>query len=451
MRILDYSKSKDQKAIGKLMRREALVSLRGAGSRSALTKKVFGKSLSPEQAVDKIISEVRQKGDSALFAYTRKLDGFAVTKSNVQVTQAEIRKALQTVPKVLMESLRVAIKQIRAFHENEKPKDWIKKNQDVNWWQRWTALDQVGVYVPGGLAVYPSSVLMNVIPAKVAGVQKIVMVTPVKKTGQVDPVILAAAHLAGVSQIFKIGGAQAIAALAYGTQTVPAVDKITGPGNLFVALAKRKVFGQVGIDGFAGPSEVLILSDGTVSPAWVAADILAQAEHDEMASCLLVTSSLKLAKEVSEEVESQLELLSRRQTASDSLKSRGAILLVKNKAQALEAANRFAAEHLEILAKNPKPWLKGLRHAGAVFVGPLSPVAFGDFTAGTNHILPTSGTARFASGLSVYDFLKRTNVLEVKGPGVRKLGRPTVLLAEQEGLTGHAQSVLFRMAAGRKP
>ncbi len=451
MRILNYSSAKDQKAIGKLMRREALVSIQGAGSRSALTKKVFSKSLSPDQAVDHIIREVRHQGDTALFSYTRQFDGFAAKASNVQVTKAEIKQALKVVPKVLMDSLRVAIKQIRTFHEKEKPQDWVEKTKEVNWWQRWTALDQVGVYVPGGLAVYPSSVLMNVIPARVAGVKKVIMVTPVKKEGRVDSVILAAAHLAGVDKIFKIGGAQAVAALAYGTQTVPSVDKITGPGNLFVALAKRKVFGQVGIDGFAGPSEVLILADGTVSPAWVAADLLAQAEHDEMASCLLVTQSLKYAKEVSKEIELQIELLSRRQTASDSLKSRGAILLVKTKAQGLDAANRFAAEHLEILAKDPNPWFKGLKHAGAVFVGPLSPVAFGDFTAGTNHILPTSGTARFASGLSVYDFMKRTNVLEVKAEGVRKLGPPTVFLAEQEGLTGHAQSVLFRMGAGTKP
>lgn len=451
MRILYYSNPKDQKAVGKLMRREAIVPIRGAGTRLALTQKVFGRALSPDQAVDRVLEDVRRKGDAALFAYTRKLDGFAATASNVKVTRAEIQKAVKSVPPVLIESLRVAIELIRAFHEKEKPRDWVQKNARVNWWQRWTALDQVGVYVPGGLAVYPSSVLMNVIPAKVAGVEKIVMVTPVKKGGQVDPVILAAAHLAGVDRIFKVGGAQAVAALAYGTKTIPAVDKITGPGNLFVALAKRKVFGQVGIDGFAGPSEVLILSDGTVSPAWVAADILAQAEHDEMASCLLVTESKKLATEVSKEVELQLELLSRRQVASDSLQSRGAILLVKNRAQALEAANRFAAEHLEILAKDPNPWFRGIKHAGAIFVGPLSPVAFGDFTAGTNHILPTSGTARFASGLSVYDFMKRTNVLEVKAEGVRKLGRPTVFLAEQEGLTGHAQSVLFRMGARKKP
>ncbi|HET9869516.1 MAG TPA: histidinol dehydrogenase [bacterium] len=451
MRILNYSNPKDQKTVAKLMRREALVAIRGAGSRSALTRKVFGKALSPDQAVDQILKAVRDKGDAALFSYTRKLDGFAASKANVQVTPEEIRRALKGVPKLLLDSLKTAITQIRAFHEKERPRDWVEKSRDVNWWQHWTALDQVGVYVPGGLAVYPSSVLMNVIPARVAGVKRVVMATPVKKSGQVDPVILAAAHLAGVDKIFKIGGAQAVAALAYGTQTVPAVDKITGPGNLFVALAKRKVFGQVGIDGFAGPSEVLILSDGTVSPAWVAADILAQAEHDEMACCLLVTPSEKLAREVSKEVELQLELLSRRQVASDSLKSRGAVLLVKNRAQALEAANRFAAEHLEILAKDPNPWFQGIRHAGAVFVGPLSPVAFGDFTAGTNHILPTSGTARFASGLSVFDFMKRTNVLEVKEEGVRKLGRPTVFLAEQEGLTGHAQSVLFRMGSGAKP
>jgi len=451
MRLLNYSSAKDRSAIGKLIRREALVPIRGAGSRSALTQKVFGKVLSPDQAVDRILADVQKKGDSALFSYTRKLDGFAATVSNVLVKKEEIKKAFKTIPPALVDSLKVAIEHIRAFHEKEKPQDWVEKTKTVNWWQRWTPVDQVGVYVPGGLAVYPSSVLMNVIPAKVAGVKKIVMVTPVKKEGRVDPIILAAAHLAGVDTIFKIGGAQAVAALAYGTKTIPPVDKITGPGNLFVALAKRKVFGQVGIDGFAGPSEVLILSDGSVSPAWVAADLLAQAEHDEMASCLLVTTSAALAREVSKEVELQLELLDRRQVAVDSLKSRGAIILVKNKKQALEFSNRFAPEHLEILAKDPNPWFEGLRHAGAVFVGPLTPVAFGDFTAGTNHILPTSGTARFASGLSVYDFMKRTNVLEVKEEGVRVLGKPTVFLAEKEGLTGHAQSILFRMGSGIKP
>jgi histidinol dehydrogenase len=451
MRLLNYSSAKDQAAIGKLIRREALVPIRGAGSRSALTQKVFGKVFSPDQAVDHILEDVQKKGDSALFSYTRKLDGFAATASNVLVKKEEIKKAFKTIPPALVDSLKVAIEHIRAFHEKEKPQDWVEKTKTVNWWQRWTPVDQVGVYVPGGLAVYPSSVLMNVIPAKVAGVKKIVMVTPVKKEGRVDPIILAAAYLAGVDTIFKIGGAQAVAALAYGTKTIPPVDKITGPGNLFVALAKRKVFGQVGIDGFAGPSEVLILSDGSVSPVWVAADLLAQAEHDEMASCLLVTTSEGLAREVSKEVELQLELLDRRQVAVDSLKSRGAIILVKNKKQALELSNRFAPEHLEILAKDPNPWFEGLRHAGAVFVGPLTPVAFGDFTAGTNHILPTSGTARFASGLSVYDFMKRTNVLEVKEEGVRVLGKPTVFLAEKEGLTGHAQSILFRMGSGIKP
>jgi histidinol dehydrogenase len=292
---------------------------------------------------------------------------------------------------------------------------------------------------------------MNVIPAKVAGVKETIVVTPVKKDGKVNPVVLAAAHLSGADTVLKVGGAQAVAALAYGTKSVPAVDKIVGPGSLFVALAKRKVFGQVGIEGFPGPSEVLILADGSVPASWAAADLLAQAEHDEMAMALLVTSSAKYAGEVAKEVELQLELLEREQIAVDSLKSRGAIILVKNSRQAGEFSNRFAPEHLEILAKNARSWLPGLRHVGAIFIGPYSAEAFGDYTAGTNHVLPTGGTARFSSGLSVFDFLKRTNMLEVKPEGVKALGRPTVFLAEQEGLSGHAQSVLFRMGSKGKP
>jgi histidinol dehydrogenase len=286
---------------------------------------------------------------------------------------------------------------------------------------------------------------MNVIPAKVAGVKEVVVVTPVKKDGKVNPIVLAAAYFAGADTILKIGGAQAVAALAYGTKSVPAVDKITGPGNLFVALAKRKVFGQVGIDGFPGPSEVLILADASVPAAWGAADLLAQAEHDEMAMPLMATTSLSYAREVAREVELQLELLERRQIAADSVKSRGAIILVKNRKQAAEFANRFAPEHLEILAKDARSWLSDLKHAGTLFIGPYTSEAFGDYTAGPNHVLPTGGTARYSSGLSVFDFLKRTNMLEVKKPGLKTLGKPTVDFANAEGLGAHVQSVLFRM------
>jgi histidinol dehydrogenase len=447
MRILIYSKPKDRRLAEKLVRREPLETLKGAGSRAALTQKVFGKVLTPEQAVDRIVADVREKGDSALFGYCRKLDGFAANPRNIRVTASEIRQALRVVKPSVADALRTAIKNVKAFHLKEKPSNWSLNGTKASLGQRWTPIDRVGLYVPGGLAAYPSSVVMNVVPAKVAGVKETVLVTPVKKDGRVNPVVLAAAHFAGADLILKIGGAQAVAALAYGTRSVPAVDKIVGPGNLFVALAKRKVFGQVGIEGFPGPSEVLILADGSVSPAWAAADLLAQAEHDEMAMPVLAALSPGYANEVAGEVEKQLGRLLRKRIAGDSLKSRGAILVLKNKNEALEFSNRFAPEHLEILAKNARSWLPGIRHAGAVFIGPLTPEAFGDYTAGTNHVLPTGGTARFSSGLSVFDFLKRTNLLEMKPEGVRSLGKPTVFLAEQEGLSAHANSVLFRMGS----
>ena len=445
MRILNYSKSNDRKAVEKLLRREPLVALKGAGSRASLTKKVFGRDLTPEQAVDRIVEDVRKKGDSALFSYTRKLDGFAANAKNIRVSKAEIQQALDHLEFPLEVAIKTAIRNVRTFHTKEKPSRWFHNGPQMSLGQRWTPIDRVGLYVPGGLAAYPSSVIMNVIPAKVAGVKQVIVVTPVKKDGKVNPTVLAAAYFAGADVILKIGGAQAIAALAYGTRSVPAVDKITGPGNLFVALAKRRVFGQVGIDGFPGPSEVLILADGSVPAAWAAADLLAQAEHDEMAMPLLVTDSLKYAQEVSREVELQLELLERHQIAADSVKSRGAVIVVKNRKQAEEFSNRFAPEHLEILAKDARAWLDGLRHAGAIFIGPNSAEAFGDYTAGTNHVLPTGGTARYSSGLSVFDFLKRTNMLEMKKPGLKKLGKPTIDFAEQEGLGAHAQSVMFRM------
>jgi histidinol dehydrogenase len=445
MRILNTSNAKDRKAVEKLLRREPLVALEGAGTRSALTRKVFGKELSPEQAVERIVEDVRRKGDKALFAYCRKFDGFAASPKNIRVTKKEIQQALDRLEVPMEFALRAAIKNVRSFHTKEKPSRWFHNGKQMGLGQRWTPIDRAGLYVPGGLAAYPSSVIMNVIPAKVAGVKEVVVVTPVKKDGKVDPTVLAAAYLSGADTILKVGGAQAIAALAYGTKSVPQVDKITGPGNLFVALAKRRVFGQVGIDGFPGPSEVLILADGSVPASWAAADLLAQAEHDEMAMPLLATFNKKYALEVAREVELQLELLEREQIALDSIKSRGAILLVRNRKEAQDFSDRFAPEHLEILTKDARAWLTNLRHAGAIFIGPLSAEAFGDYTAGTNHVLPTGGTARYSSGLSVFDFLKRTNMLEMKAPGVKALGKATVDLAFQEGLGAHAQSVLFRM------
>ncbi len=445
MRILKYSNKKDRLAIEKLIRREPLVSIKGAGTRSSLTKKTFGRDLTPEQAVDRIVGDVRKKGDQALFSYTRKFDGFAVNARNIRVTSSEIKQALKSLPSAIETAIKTAIRNVRAFHVKEKPSRWFHNGPQVALGQRWTPVDRAGLYVPGGLAAYPSSVIMNVIPAKVAGVKEVIVVTPVKKDGKVNSIVLAAAHLSGADTILKVGGAQSIAALAYGTKSVPAVDKITGPGNLFVALAKRKVFGQVGIDGFPGPSEVLILADGTVPASWAAADLLAQAEHDEMAMPLMATYSLKYAQETAKEVELQLELLEREQIAADSIKSRGAIILVRNRKQAEEFSNRFAPEHLEILAKDARNWLPELHHAGAIFIGAYSAEAFGDYTAGPNHVLPTGGTARFSSGLSVFEFLKRTNMLEIKKPGLKALGKATVDFADEEGLGAHAQSVLFRL------
>jgi len=445
MRILNYSNSEDRMAIEKLIRREPLLSLRGAGSRASLTKKTFGKNLTPEQVVDRVVNDVRQKGDKALFAYTRKFDGFAINAKNIQVTKAEIKSALMKLKPSMRVAIDLAIKNVRLFHEKEKPSRWFHNGPEVSMGQRWEPVDRAGLYVPGGLASYPSSVIMNVIPAKVAGVKEVVVVTPVKKDGKVNPIVLTAAHMAGADTILKIGGAQAVAALAYGTRSVPAVDKITGPGNLFVALAKRKVFGQVGIDGFPGPSEVLILADGTVPASWAAADLLAQAEHDEMAMPLLATTSLSYAKEVAAEVEQQVRRLNRQSIAMDSIKSRGAVILVKNRKEAQDFSNRFAPEHLEILASDARAWLPELRHAGAIFIGPYTAEAFGDYTAGPNHVLPTGGTARFSSGLSVFEFLKRTNMLEVKPAGLKTLGQATVDFAEEEGLGAHAQSIRLRL------
>jgi histidinol dehydrogenase len=445
MRLLNYGNPKDRASIEKLVRREPLVNIKGMGSRASLTKKTFGKNLTAEQAVDRIVEDVKAKGDQALFSYTKKFDGFAINAKNIRVTKAEITQALKHLQPAMEKALHLAIRNVRAFHVKEKPSRWFHNGSQMAMGQRWTPVDRAGLYVPGGLAAYPSSVIMNVIPAKVAGVKEVVVVTPVKKDGKVNPVVLAAAHLSGADTILKIGGAQAIAALAYGTKSVPQVDKITGPGNMFVALAKRKVFGQVGIDGFPGPSEVLIVADGTVPASWAAADLLAQAEHDEMAMPLLATFNKKYAEEVAKEVELQLELLDREQIARDSIHSRGAVILVKNRKQAEDFSNRFAPEHLEILTKDARAWLPNLRHAGAIFIGAYTAEAFGDYTAGTNHVLPTSGTARFSSGLSVFEFLKRTNMLEVKQKGLKTLGKPTVDFAQEEGLTAHAQSILFRL------
>lgn len=450
MRILNYSKPADRRQVEKLLRHEPLQTLKGPGTRADLTRRVFGKPLTPVEAVDRIVEDVRRFGDRALFRYTRALDGFAANAKNVRVSQMEIAAALGRLDPSVRKALRLAIRNVGIFHRKEKPSPWFHSTARVGIGQRWIPVERAGLYVPGGLAAYPSSVVMNVIPAKIAGVKRVVVVTPVKKEGRVPDAVVAAAHLAGADEILKVGGAQAVAALAYGTASVPQVDKIVGPGNLFVALAKRKVLSEVGTDGFPGPSEVLILADGSVPAAWAAADLLAQAEHDEMAMPLLVTPSRAYAAEVAREVDGQLERLRRREIARGSLLTRGAVVIARSREEMIDLANRFAPEHLEVLCRNPRGWMPHLRNAGALFLGPFSAEAFGDYTAGPNHVLPTTGTARYASGLSVFDFLKRTNVLEVKAPGVRSLGPDTVALAEAEGLGGHAQSVRWRLEGAAK-
>jgi histidinol dehydrogenase len=440
MRILKYTRSQDQNLIQKLIRRESL-SLKTSTNFSNQKK-----TSTPEMIVEKIVDAVRRQGDSALFYYTRKFDGFQIHEHNCRVTKEEVRKATQSIPIKLKHAFQKAIKNIRRFHEQEMPRSWSKNMHGKNIEQKWVPIDKVGLYVPGGMAAYPSSVMMNVIPAQVAGVSELILATPVKKDGKVNSAVLAVAELLGVQTIFKIGGAQAIAALAYGTKSIPKVDKITGPGNIFVALAKQKIFGIAGIDGFTGPSEVIVISDGKAYPAWIAADLLAQAEHDVMAMPILISTSMNFLKKVFEEIERQIKNLNRKAIAEQAIRDRGALIFCKNIQQVKNLVNQFSPEHLQIVCEDPRHWFDGIRQAGAVFLGEYTPVVFGDFIAGPNHVLPTGGSGRFSSGLSVFDFLKHINILELKKNESFKLGLEAIYLAESEGLTAHAQSALFRMS-----
>lgn len=424
-----------RKVLERLEKREPLQDAAASGGREERRAR---------ERVARIVEDVRQRGDTALFSWARRLDGFLARASGVEVTPREKKEALRGLSKDLQRAMKLAARRIRAFHEAEKPRGWGKRRGGVFFGQKWTPIEKAGLYVPGGTAAYPSSVLMNAIPAKVAGVRELVMVTPVKKDGCISPVVLAAAEIAGVDRIFKVGGPHAVAALAFGTKTLPKVDKIVGPGNLYVALAKRLVQGEVGIDGFAGPSEVLILADGSTDAAFAAADLLAQAEHDPLAHAVLFTTRAEYGAKVVREVHFQLAFLERRAIAGKALKSRGAVVVFDDARRMLEWADRFAPEHLEILSRTPRKWEKHLHHAGAVFLGPYSAEVFGDYLAGPNHVLPTAGTARFASGLSVFDFLKRVNLLEVNREAAVKLARPAALFARSEGLTAHARSAVLR-------
>lgn len=398
-----------------------------------------------EETVNKILRDVREKGDAALFAYTLKFDKYQLTSENIRVTREEIQEAYGQMDPELVEVIRRSAANIRAFHEKQLRNSWFDAREDGTiLGMKITPIGRVGVYVPGGKAAYPSSVLMNVIPAKVAGVADIIMTTPPGVDGRVNPGTLVAADIAGVSTIYKAGGAQAIAAMAYGTDSIPKVDKITGPGNIFVALAKKAVYGYVSIDSIAGPSEILVLADETANPRYVAADLLSQAEHDELASAILITTSVELAQQVSAEVDTLTAQLSRRSIIEKSLENYGYILLAENMEDAIETVNDIASEHLEILTRNPFDVMTRIKNAGAIFLGEYSSEPLGDYYAGPNHILPTNGTAKFFSPVNVDDFLKKTSIISYSREALKAVHTDIERFAESEGLTAHAGSIRVR-------
>ena len=394
--------------------------------------------------VAEIIKNVRENGDKALFEYCEKFDKAQL--SSLAVTKEEIDEALSLVEPEFLEILEKAAKNIRKFHSRQVRNSFIINDEDgIVIGQKIIPVDRAGLYVPGGTAAYPSTVLMDAIPAKIAGCREVVMVTPPTKDGKVNPVILAAAYVAGIDRIFKVGGAQAIAALAYGTQSIPKVDKIVGPGNAFVAEAKKQVFGVVSIDMIAGPSEILIVADGKSNPSYIAADLLSQAEHDKMASAVLVTDSAELARNVSTELEKQIPLLERREIARESIDVNGKIIVADTLDAAIEIANEIAPEHLELCVDNPFDKLDSIRHAGSIFMGRNCPEALGDYFAGPNHTLPTSGTAKFSSPLSVDDFIKKTQYTYYTKDALKKVAFDVAAFAKKEGLTAHAKSAVIRV------
>jgi histidinol dehydrogenase len=401
-------------------------------------------------AVKTIVNDVALRGNAALFEYTQKFDQCDLRTNGIEVSGRELDQAISKVTPKDMDILALAAGRIEAFHRKQEVTSWISSDENgIELGQRVLPLERIGIYAPGGLAVYPSTVLMAAIPAKIAGVAEIILVSPAKQGG-LNPLIAAAAKLSGVTRIFKIGGAQAIAALAYGTESVPKVDKIVGPGNAYVTAAKKMVYGIVAIDMIAGPSEVLIIADGTADASFAAADLIAQAEHDEMASAILLTPDEKFARQVISEVNAQLVLLPKKSIAVSALESFGAVIVTKDFDEAVTIANRFAPEHLELLVDQPKQLLDRIRHAGAAFLGNFTPEAIGDYMAGPNHILPTGGTARFSSPLGVYDFVKRTSIVSFSEAALGTYGRQAARFAGMEGLEGHGHSISIRLS-GKKP
>ena len=399
-----------------------------------------------DQIVADICHDVQTRGDAAVIEYTNRFDGMSATcMADLTLSQAELIAAFERLPENVQAALTTAARRIEDYHQHQKQSSWQYTDADGTvLGQQITALDRVGIYVPGGKASYPSSVMMNAMPAHVAGVQEIIMVVPTPK-GERNDIVLAAAYVAGVTQIFTVGGAQAVAALAYGTETIPQVDKITGPGNAFVAAAKRRVFGIVGIDMVAGPSEILVIADGSTPADWVAMDLFSQAEHDEIAQSILISTSATYAAQVQEAMSQLIDTMPRKDIINASLQNRGAIVLVKDLDEACEVANYLAPEHLELSVENAQDWAAKIRHAGAIFMGAYTSESLGDYCAGPNHVLPTSRTARFASPLGVYDFQKRSSLIQVSQQGAQQLGEIASILAHGEGLTAHARAAEFRL------
>ena len=397
------------------------------------------------ETVQAIVEDVKERGDEALFEYTRRFDGAELDADNVRVTEAEIREAMEQVEPGLLAVMRTSMENIRRYHEKQRRNSWFDAQPDGTiLGQKVTALESVGVYVPGGKAAYPSSVLMNIVPAKVAGVGRIIMTTPPGRDGKLNPATLVAAKEAGVDEVYKVGGAQAIAALAFGTESIPKVDKIVGPGNIYVALAKKAVYGHVSIDSIAGPSEIMVLADESANPRFVATDLLSQAEHDEMASAILVTTSRQLAEQVSAQVEEFVQKLSRREIIQKSLDQYGYILVARTMEEAIETVNEIASEHLELVTRNPFEVMTKVKNAGAIFLGEYSSEPLGDYFAGPNHVLPTNGTAKFFSPLSVDDFIKKSSVIYYSREALEAIHEDIISFAKAEELTAHANSIAVR-------
>ena len=404
-------------------------------------KEIFGQELTPDEAVDRIISDIQQEGDSALFRYSRSIDGVELTQ--LEVTKEEFTKAYEAVDAELIQALASAADRVRSFHLRQRQNSWFDFDEGLGLIVR--PLERVGIYAPGGTACYPSTVLMTAIPAGVAGVKEVILATPPRQDGSIPPPTLVAADMADVDRVFKIGGAQAIAALALGTESVPKVDKICGPGNIFVTLAKKKVYGMVDIDGLQGPTETLLVADDSANPILCAADLLAQAEHDEAASAILITTSSELAEEVNLEIERQLAKLERSDIAKQSLTQKGGIIVVGDLEQAIELVNYYAPEHLCLVVRNPHSYLSKIHHAGGIFVGESSSEVLGDYIAGPSHVMPTGGTARFSSPLGVADFVKATSVVALSDKALKTLGPKAAIIARAEGLSGHARALELRL------